>query len=107
MKDKELKLAANLERLMTLKNLTLTAAARKVRMSKSTLHGYMNGVMPRSLLTLLKLARLLDVSLDDLLFDYEEDRTFLMKVRGNENNKIALEELFKGRVEIVIKQISD
>lgn len=47
--SQEIKLAENLKKILATKKLTVTDTAKKVRMHKSTLHGYCNGVVPRNL----------------------------------------------------------
>lgn len=51
-----------------LKDQNLSRIAVKARMNKSTLHGYLNGIEPRSLLGLTRLAEVLNVSPKDLVF---------------------------------------
>lgn len=46
----------------------LSFVCRQVGINKSTLHGYMNGVFPRSLLSLVELSKFLKVEPKDLLF---------------------------------------
>ncbi len=40
----------------------------KARIGQSTLHGYLNGVIPKGLITLIKVSQFLDVSVDELIF---------------------------------------
>lgn len=65
--DQSIKLAGNLKKLLEERNLTLTAACRKIGMNKSTLHNYCNGVVPRNLVKLQELAALLGVSMNELV----------------------------------------
>lgn len=66
--SQEIKLAENLKKIMAEKKLTVTNTAKEVRMNKSTLHGYCNGVVPRNLLQLRNLAEFLDISFAELIF---------------------------------------
>lgn len=52
---------------MSAKRITLSEAASKIGMSKSTLHGYCHGVYPRNLKTIGKIADYFGVSVQDLL----------------------------------------
>jgi transcriptional regulator with XRE-family HTH domain len=61
-------LAENLSRLMKKKKVTISQTALSVEMNKSTLHNYCNGVVPRNILSLKKLADFFDVPLSELLF---------------------------------------
>lgn len=93
-KEHKIKLAENLNRLMTKKNLTVSAVSRKTGMNKSTLHNYCNGVVPRNLPQIKELADLLDVSLTELIFgsDHEERTT-------------NLSQSIEGKFEITIRRI--
>ncbi len=69
MKIEDIYLANNLNQLINQKSLSITMIAREVGMNKSTLHNYCNGVIPRNILSLKKLANFLDISLNDLIFE--------------------------------------
>lgn len=92
----EIKLAENLKRLMAAKNLTVTTAARKIGMNKSTLHNYYNGVIPRNLQMLRELADLLDVPLAELLYG-----------KGTNLVSLSAEVGIEGRYEITIRRVDD
>ena len=66
--DQEITLSKNLEILLKQKSLSQTTIARKLSINKSTFHNYLNGIEPRSLITLLKIAKFFDVTLDQLVF---------------------------------------
>jgi transcriptional regulator with XRE-family HTH domain len=93
---KELKLDENLKLLMTAKNLTVTMAAKKVGMNKSTLHNYCNGVIPRNLRKIKELADLLDVSLTELLYGKDVEQISFSTKGGIE-----------GRYEVVIRRVNE
>jgi transcriptional regulator with XRE-family HTH domain len=61
-------LAENLKRLMKKRHLTISQAAAGIKMNKSTLHGYCNGVIPRNVLTLRRMAEFFEISLPELLY---------------------------------------
>ncbi len=65
--DFNFRLAKNLTALMKEKHLTLSAVAKKNSINKTTLHNYMNGILPKNLLSIAKLAEFFDVSISDLL----------------------------------------
>lgn len=91
----QIQLAENLKRMMAAKNLSVTAAARKIGMNKSTLHGYCNGAIPRNLQKLKELADLFEVSLVELIFAHEtEART---PSKGG----------FEGRYEVIVRRIDE
>lgn len=92
--SQKIKLAENLNRLMSSKKLTVTSAARKVGMNKSTLHNYCNGVIPRNLPKIKELADLLEVSLSELIF-------------GNESEpaNINLSDGIEGKFEVTIRRV--
>lgn len=94
--DQKIKLAENLSRLMTKRNLTVTLAAKKIGMNKSTLHNYCNGVVPRNLPKLKELADLLEVSLTELLFG-----------SNGETLKADFNQGIEGRYEIIIRKVDE
>lgn len=92
--SQKIKLAENLNRLMSSKKLTVTSAARKFGMNKSTLHNYCNGVIPRNLPKIKELADLLEVSLSELLFGH-----------AVETKNVNTSEEIEGKFEITIRRI--
>jgi len=96
MSEQGIKLADNLKRIMKAKHLTITSTAREVRMNKSTLHNYCNGVIPRNLLKLKELADFLDVGLSELIFESPTG-----------NVSVHAVESIEGRYEITIKRVTD
>jgi transcriptional regulator with XRE-family HTH domain len=63
-----IRLSENLNRLMKKRKVSISQTAQAVAMNKSTLHNYCNGVVPRNVLTLKKLADYFEISLVDLIF---------------------------------------
>ncbi len=92
--SQKIKLAENLNRLMASQKLTVTSAARKVGMNKSTLHNYCNGVIPRNLPKIKELADLLEVSLSELIFGQDS---------GPAN--INLSDGIEGKFEVTIRRV--
>lgn len=91
----DIKLAGNLKRILAHKKITVSIAAKKVGMNKSTLHGYCNGVVPRNLLKIRDLADLLEVSFAELIF-------------GGDNNPSSAdrhEELHEDRFEVCVRRL--
>jgi len=67
-------LKKNLEWLINENGRSMSLLASKANMKKSTLHGYLNGVLPRALPGLMELAKALHVAPQDLLFkDLQEE----------------------------------
>lgn len=93
--EKKLKLQENLNALIGSGGITLTVAARKAKMNKSTLHNYMNGVVPRGLKSLVMLSEVLRVSPSVLLFGNVLD----------EKNELSLNSFKEGRFEIIVKPL--
>lgn len=94
MNKKEIKLAKNLNKLAREKNLKISTIAYKVGMSQSTLHSYFNGVEPKSMVALKKVADYFDVSIDELIFGDSENQ--------NPNREL---DLSKYRFEIIVREL--
>ena len=92
-KSKEIAISKNLNRLMKNKGLTISGTAKKVGMNKATLHNYCNGVVPRNLITLNKLAEFFGISLSELVFELDSRST------------IHIEGGLEGHYELVINRI--
>ena len=65
---KKTKLAKNLKYLSEAKKIGLTRLAHKVNLNVSTLHNYYQGITPKNLISLKKIADFFDITLDQLLF---------------------------------------
>ena len=92
----EIRLAENLKKLMQAKRETIASTAKQVKMNKSSLHNYCNGVIPKNLMVLKALAEFFDVSLGELVFGRPTDSTSLYSQIGIE-----------GRFEVTIRRIED
>jgi len=69
---KNLRFSQNVKTLILKKGLSVSQAALSIGMNKTTLHNYCNGVAPRNLESLRRLAKLLEVSVDHLLGEPEK-----------------------------------
>lgn len=87
-----LRLKDNLNRLIEGHSLSLHQLAKRTNINKSSLHNYVNGVLPQGLAALLKLAECFEVSIDELLFGQTADE---------ENTREEVE-----RYEITVKKIA-
>ena len=83
-------LAANLKKLTKDKKIKFNSLANELNMNKSTLHNYLNGSIPHSVLALKKLADFFGVSLDALVFSTLDEHS---------PNSIKL---IEGRYELII-----
>lgn len=99
--DKKIKLQENLNALLGSGKVSLTVAARRAKMNKSTLHGYMNGVVPRTIKNLILLSDVLKVSPSTLLFGDVNSK--------NNDSKKSVKAHFngfkEGRFEVTIKSL--
>lgn len=93
----KIRLQENLKILLKEQGRPLSRVASLSQMNKSTLHGYMNGVVPKSLVSLVGLAKTLGVDPRDLLFG---DLSFQEKRRGEK----AL--IVGERFEVIIKPLT-
>ncbi len=91
-----IKLAENLNRLMKKRKMTISQTALVIEMNKSTLHNYCNGVAPRNVITLKKLADYFEVDLTELLFGPQAGSEPILKAP-----------LLEGTYELVIRRHSD
>lgn len=87
-----LTLSRNINGLLAKKGMKQTHLAARVKINKSTLHNYANGVVPAGIVSLKKIADFFEMSLDELIFDEKSPRI------GNDSSD---EEIF----EIVLKRI--
>ncbi len=68
-----MKFAKNLKDFITKNNLSLKELADQLEVPSSTVHGWINGVPPKSIKTLKKVALLMNCSIDELCFDEKFD----------------------------------
>ena len=78
------------------KNMRLSVLARKAKVPKATLHGWITGRRALNLDQLRRVADTLEVPLYRLLFDAEDPRT---------SRIINLEKIFAGDVRVTIEKI--
>lgn len=92
----EVKLQRNLNFLLKGQGRSLSKLASLSGMNKSTLHGYSNGVLPKSLLSLVTLAHNLGVSPADLLFGEVQ--------KGNLN---PTQPIIGGKFELILRPLRE
>ncbi len=90
------RLAENLNRLMKKRKVTMSQTALSIEMNKSTLHNYCNGVIPRNVMTLKKLADYFEVGLTELMFGPQTNPETLLKAA-----------LLEGTYELIIRRNVD
>ena len=66
--QKPIVIQESLKNYLKLKNLSQTKLATASGISTSSLHGYLNGTLPKSLMILIKLSESLGIGLDELVF---------------------------------------
>jgi transcriptional regulator with XRE-family HTH domain len=67
--DDYMKFAKNLKDFISKNNLSLKDLADQLEVPSSTVHGWVNGVPPKSIKTLKKIALIMNCSIDQLCFD--------------------------------------
>lgn len=87
-----IRLSDNLKRLLKQERASAATIANRLNINKSTLHNWENGVIPKSLVALVKLAEYFEVSLSSLVFESDGER-------------ILHHSVIDGRYEITIKKI--
>jgi transcriptional regulator with XRE-family HTH domain len=85
-------LTENLNRLLEKDRRSLSSIAKELGINKSTIHNWQNGVLPQSLVALIKIAAYFEVPISDLIF--EKNRTSIL-------HQISVEE----RYEIIVRRI--
>lgn len=93
---KHVKIEQNLKSLFENKRLSLTQISKKANINKSTLHGYLNGIHPMGLNSMIKLCQLFDISLDELVFGPQSQNAW-----GTQGEPV----LEEGQYEITIRKI--
>lgn len=71
--EADMKFSKNLKKFIQKNNLSLKDLAIKLGVPTSTVHGWVNGVPPKSITTLKRIALLMDCSIDELCFDENHD----------------------------------
>lgn len=67
--DDYMKFSKNLKDFISRNNLSLKDLADQLEVPSSTIHGWINGVPPKSIKTLKRIAQLMNCSIDELCFD--------------------------------------
>jgi len=97
--NEKLFLSQNLQWLIKTQSLTQARVARKIGMNSSTLHGYCNGVIPRHVEGLFRLAQHFNRSLDSLL-STDLSKADDLQVTDSKNLKTI-----EGRYEVTIRLV--
>lgn len=95
---KRMNFSKNLKTHMKKNGLTLKDLAKLLNVSQSTVHGWLNGVPPKNLPVIQKLARTLNLSIEELCFDQAEKKapmsdqieTNLILTIGDQSFKLIL-----------------
>lgn len=61
-----------LQKLMAEKNVSLGSLCTRLTVNKSTLHNWINGVLPQSILQISRVADFFKITMDKLCFDYQK-----------------------------------
>lgn len=94
----------NLSKLCKERQFTIAELARQSGVSKSTLHGWMNGVKVHNLDHLRSLDSVLQISLYRLLFD-EDDPFRCADEKVKEAELEGIEEIFRGDIRVLVQRI--
>jgi transcriptional regulator with XRE-family HTH domain len=89
--------SSNLNKYLKKSNLSLKEFAIKLEVPASTIHGWLNGVPPKNLIIIKKIASILGVSVDELCFGQpfypkEEHSEFVIKF-GESSYKIIFKKI--------------
>ena len=71
--EEHMKFSKNLKEFIVKNNFTLKELADQLEVPSSTVHGWLNGVPPKSIKTLKRIAILMGCSIDELCFDEKYD----------------------------------
>ncbi len=63
----------NLKKYLKDKNLSLKDFSNQLNVSISTVHGWVNGIPPKSVVTIKKIADLMNCTIDELCFDQKRE----------------------------------
>lgn len=92
-KSYNINFSENLNHLLKEKNLSLNQVSKGTHINKSTLHNYLNGVLPQGLLPIIKISRFFNISVEELIFEI------------NKHPSSPLHLNYEGNYEITIKKI--
>ncbi len=90
--EKPIRLTENLNRLLKKERRSTSSIAKELGINKSTLHNWKNGVLPQSLIALIKVAKYFHMEIPELIFDKNKHQVL---------HQVSLEEKY----EIVIRKI--
>lgn len=100
----EISFSKNLKNYLDKHNLSLKDLGQKLNVPTSTVHGWINGIPPRSIVTLKKIASLLECSIDELCFN--EIKRERRKTERSESNLTVLIDDEKYQI-VLVKMKSD
>lgn len=103
MKKHKIALDSNLKELLKSEDLSLHKLSQKAEINKSSIHNYINGVVPQGLNVLITLSEFFNISLEELIFE----RSSLV---GSKQNSKREDDESEGnskeeKYEIIIKKI--
>lgn len=87
----------NLKSLISEKGCTQHYLAKKLNINKSTLHNYLNGVLPQGLSTTIKLSEYFNLSLDEIIFGKQNE---------DQSNNLTEQQSTENKYEVTIKKIT-
>jgi transcriptional regulator with XRE-family HTH domain len=61
--------AENLKKLIKIRSISFKDLSRELNVSPSTIHGWINGVLPRNIFTIYRLACIFNISIEELCFN--------------------------------------
>lgn len=90
-----MKIAKNLEKYLKADEITLNEFSKRVSISPSTIHGWLNGVPPKKLSDLKKVADYFNITLDELCFGEVKKghETNIVISIGEDSYKILLKKM--------------
>jgi transcriptional regulator with XRE-family HTH domain len=90
-----MKLAKNLEKYLKADDITLNEFSKRVSISPSTIHGWLNGVPPKNLNDLKKVSDYFNITLDELCFGEVKKghETNIVISIGDDSYKILLKKV--------------
>lgn len=95
-----MKFSENLKNHIQEHNLSLKDLALKIEVPPSTVHGWLNGIHPKSILTIKKIADLFNCSVDKLCFDDEVENLVIEDIDHN-----GIINIGKNRYKVLLEKI--
>ena len=92
---KHMHISKNLEKYLKEANITLNEFSKRISLSPSTIHGWLNGVPPKNLNDLKKVADYFNITLDELCFGEVKKghETNIVISIGDDSDKILLKKV--------------